>query len=148
MIIRSAVTLEMCKRIADRMDCELYNSGTYDMETVISRPYRIKLQFTLRPKSGSDTYRSYDPISGRRIWAVDWQGHYVFMRAVLEIDPSARITTSRANYQGRDDFLDRAINTSFDNVGSQMYPVYAGEKSLHNSGMSSATLDAAAIALI
>lgn len=105
MIIRGEVTLEQCARIAKAMNCELYNSGTYDMETV-QRSGKRMLKFTLRPLSGMNTYRSkslgYGYSKERKIWAVDWQGHYVFMRAVFYLDPNARITTRRADYRVND----------------------------------------------
>ena len=85
-----------------------------------------RYQYTLRP--ATERYRSWDPMSGRRIWAVCWHGHRDYMRAVYELDPSARFKSAMADYRGADDFESKFPDTAYTNVGSQMFPVLAREK--------------------
>lgn len=86
--------------------------------------HEAAVKLLLRPRAGeedADLYRASR--HGRRLWAASWAGHYVFMRAVLEIDPDAVIHTSHATYHGLEGFDSYAIYTASRNVGSMVHPV-------------------------
>lgn len=112
-------------RIARQMGLQLHE---YDD---IRQPSRGKfagheraVKLLLRPRTGeadAELYRSAR--HGRRLWAASWAGHYVFMRAVLEIDEGAIIHTSHATYHGLEDFDSLAIDTASKNVGSMVAPL-------------------------
>lgn len=85
-----------------------------------------RTKFLLRP-GVSDNYRlvretPYTKSGTRRVWAISWRGHYMFMDAVFALDPNAKIKTALATYNGFVDFLNKAPATGFTNIGSQMYP--------------------------
>jgi hypothetical protein len=67
--------------------------------------------FVLRPLSGSDEWRKIAPHSGRRVNAISWDGHYVFMERVLNVWPTGRIKSCLADYQGLADFKAKAPGT-------------------------------------
>jgi hypothetical protein len=121
-IYSNTITKRQLEDIAEALDMTLHNA---DSDFYGPRSRRIAL--TLRPTA--DTYRAksfnFGSEKGRRIWAVSWAGHYVFMRALLDLDPTAKITSGWATYDGLIDFLAEAPETGYRNVGSIAYPLYA-----------------------
>jgi hypothetical protein len=96
------------------------------------RRRRIRLNLRPTPKgTDGDRWRKVkvDQFSERerRAWALSWHGFYVFMAAVLELDPEAEFKTALAHWKGREDFHDRAPMTANTNWGSLYMPQYAGE---------------------
>ena len=77
-------------------------------------------QLTLRP-AGSRYYRRGN--DGRRIWAVCWHGHRDFFRALFEKAPDAKVRTTVANYDGREDFEQTYWMTGNRNIGSIIEPL-------------------------
>jgi hypothetical protein len=67
--------------------------------------------FVLRPISGSDQWRKFAPHSGRRVNAISWDGHYVFMERVFNVWPEGRIKSCLADYRGLADFKRKAPGT-------------------------------------
>jgi hypothetical protein len=67
--------------------------------------------FVLRPISGSDAWRKFAPHSGRRVNAVSWEGHYIFMERVFNVWPKGRIKSCLADYHGLLDFKTKAPGT-------------------------------------
>jgi hypothetical protein len=59
--------------------------------------------FVLRPLSGSDKWRKFGH-NGRRVNAVNWDGHYVFMERVFNVWPEGRIKSCVADYKGLSEF--------------------------------------------
>lgn len=126
MRIYSTLDRHELERIAARMDCQLYE---YDD---IRQPSRGRFaghahaaKCLLRPLG--DTFRlaredDYCKAGVRRVWAVSWAGHYVFMRAIFERDPEAVIVTAMAEWRGLEDFENRAWGTAHRNIGSMMAP--------------------------
>lgn len=72
------------------------------------RDPRPGTSFMLRPLT--DTYRKFSR-DGRRIWAVTWQGHYDFMDRLFFAAPDAKLTSTLATYNGREDFHAKARAT-------------------------------------
>lgn len=69
---------------------------------------RRRVSFVLRPGAGmSDDFRTYGQ-GGRRVHAVNWEGHFAFMADVFELDADAEIKSALAHWRGRADFLERA----------------------------------------
>lgn len=68
--------------------------------------------FVLRPESGSDLWRKIG-YGGRRVNAVTWDGHYVFMERVLNVWPEGRIKSALADYRGLEDFYAKAHATRY-----------------------------------
>lgn len=66
--------------------------------------------FVLRPISGSDQWRKLSP-SGRRVNAISWEGHYVFLERVFNVWPKGRVKSCLADYQGLADFKAKAPGT-------------------------------------
>lgn len=121
-IYSETLTRSDLDEIAAHMGIELYNA---DAEFSGSRRRRIRL--TLRPVRGAAGEQWRLVRHGRRVWAVSWDGHYVFMRALLERDPNAEIKSSLDHWRGRDDFVNRAPESGYRNVGSQMFPEFYRE---------------------
>jgi len=113
--------LEIC---ADEVGVKLYEL----------RPDGRALRFGIRPTGERDEYGNYKyqrtSSSGfnpeRRVHAVCWHGHRDFMRAIFKREPNARIKTMWADYKGSQDFERKFGATAHLNVGSMMYPAYAG----------------------
>lgn len=81
----------------------------------VARDMGIRVQgdagsFVLRPLAGSDQWRKIGH-QGRRVNAVSWEGHYVFMERVLSIWPEGRIKSVVADYRGLQDFKQKAPGT-------------------------------------
>lgn len=66
--------------------------------------------FVLRPLSGSDKWRKIGH-NGRRVNAISWDGHYVFMERVFNVWPQGRIKSCIADYRGLQDFKATAPGT-------------------------------------
>lgn len=116
------------QKIERTMGIDLYQ---FDFEGErIRGKYRGKLvyNFLLRPKAGHERWRAgrYNPwrkVPGiKRIWAISWAGHYVFMRAVMLLDPDAVFKTAITTWAGADDFDNRAFDTRHINTGSIAFP--------------------------
>lgn len=67
--------------------------------------------------------------SGRRGPYVSWEGFRDVLQAVFDKYPNARISTSLANYNGKDDFEAKFPATAYRVVGSMFNPVSFGELS-------------------
>jgi hypothetical protein len=111
--------------IAQAMGVELYNPTHHGESSRGKFAGQAHVSFLLRPRT--DLYRAakvdpYCKAGVRRVWAVSWAGHYVFMRAVLDADPEATIRTSFATYHGSLDFAASAFATGSRNVGPMMEP--------------------------
>jgi hypothetical protein len=111
--------------IAQSMGVTLYDSRHLGERTRGKYAGKVGVSFLLRPVT--DDYRSakidpYVKTGVRRIWAVSWAGHYVFMRALLERDPEAAIVTGTAKYDGLAGFDNWAYMTGAMNVGSMVSP--------------------------
>lgn len=65
--------------------------------------------------------------SGRRTVSACWHVHRDIMVEVFNLNPSARISTSLADYRGREDFLNKYPGTAHHNIGSMMTPAYMPE---------------------
>jgi hypothetical protein len=81
----------------------------------VARDMGIRVQgdassFVLRPVSGSDQWRKIGH-GGRRVNAISWDGHYVFMERVFNVWPEGRIKSCLADYQGLADFKRKAPGT-------------------------------------
>lgn len=66
-----------------------------------------RISFTLRPVG--ETYRTHRPdkkvkAGYRRLWAVSYEGHRQFMARLFDLDPSARIKSWIADWNGREYF--------------------------------------------
>ena len=98
------------EHIADSMPVVLFDT---DDDFTGERRRRIRLNLRPTPKgTDGDRWRKVkvDQFSERerRAWALSWHGFYVFMAAVLELDPEAEFKTALAHWKGREDFHDRA----------------------------------------
>ena len=107
---------------AKKIGVELYNK----------RRVGRALAFVLRPISGNETYRAirnapYKASGQRKAWAICWHGHRDFMRSLFEGDPGARIKTVMADYVGKEGFERNFPETGLTNIGSQVFPLYAGQ---------------------
>ena len=73
--------------------------------------------------------RSTSPFhSERRVSAVCWHGHFRFMSALYALaGDNVRIQTAFADYRSREDFYDKAPETGYRNIGSQVFPTQARE---------------------
>lgn len=99
--------------IADEMGIELYNFDTMKAPTRGKFKRERKFSFLLRPVNGSDAYRARGQ-SGKRIWAVTWEGHRKFMVELFVRDPDAILDSALARYRGRQEFLDLHMLTGSD----------------------------------
>ena len=129
LLYSQTLTRDDLERVANAMPVVLFDT---DHDFTGERRRRIKLNIRPTAKgTEGDIWRKVkvDQFSGRerRAWAVSWHGFYVFMAAILELDPEAEFKTALAHWKGRDDFHDRAPMTAGTNWGSLYMPQYAGE---------------------
>lgn len=87
----------------------------------------FRFRLALAEGENHEMYRKIHPRSGRRVAAVCWHGHYDFFENLFLEHPDARIETMIETYDGIDEFYAKAPGTFYTNVGSQMFPAYAGE---------------------
>lgn len=128
MRVTNGPTLEELTSIADDLGMCLNNFHTLSSRTV---------SFTLRPIPDSTRYKRRSQSTfrpNRYVRAICWHGHYEFMHRILEQSPNAKIAThspvgnpGALVYDGLDDFLDKAIETQYIDVGSMFRPVEWGE---------------------
>ena len=81
----------------------------------VARDMGIRVQgdansFVLRPIVGSDQWRKIGH-GGRRVNAISWEGHYVFLERVFNVWPEGRIKSCLADYRGLGDFKAKADAT-------------------------------------
>jgi hypothetical protein len=83
-------------------------------------------KFVLRPlREGGDLrndYRKNSDYHPNGVFAASWAGHYVFMRAVLDMDNSAVFKTSRWEWTYLS-FRTEAYISGYTNVGSMFRPM-------------------------
>lgn len=65
--------------------------------------------------------------SGRHGKWLCWHGFRDVFRAVMDVNPSARIKTGKTIYKGRDHFESTYADTADINVGSMVQPAYMPE---------------------
>ena len=92
------------------------------------------LSFTLRLASGKDKFHRVSRCYGleglhseRRLNCVCWHGHRNVMVEIFKRFPEAILHSSFASYRGKDGFETNYPDTFYRNIGSQMFPQYAGE---------------------
>jgi hypothetical protein len=121
------------ERIAEHIGIQIYNHSESSGPRQRGRfAGKMLHEFILRPGL-SDDYRaarlSFDGRK-RRIWAVSWAGHYVFMRIVFNLDTEAVIQTGLSltrskprrpiEYNGADEFAEHAYDTRYIDIGSKV----------------------------
>lgn len=67
------------------------------------------ISFMLRP-GNNEEFRKIS-MSGRRVFAVTWVAHYVFMQRMFNENPEAKLTSTLATYNGQDEFFAKAGGT-------------------------------------
>tara|TARA_Y100000310_G_C20214602_1_gene592946 strand:- start:36 stop:407 length:372 start_codon:yes stop_codon:yes gene_type:complete len=77
--------------------------------------------FVLRP-TGNKQWQRVNPVSGRRVHAVCWHGHLAFYRKLFAVVPNAKIRTTMANYNSREELEDKKLDSYWKQAGSMMYP--------------------------
>jgi len=68
-------------------------------------------KFVLRPDGSTETYRKVNPVSGRRVAAICWHGHFEFFRELFRAYPSAKVKSSVLTYNGAEEFNEKASET-------------------------------------
>jgi hypothetical protein len=124
LIYSNKLTRSDLDAIAEHMHITLFDT---DPEFGGARRRRIRV--SLRPgDSSSERWRKVNERfdgSRRRVFAISWDGHYVFFSALLALDPDAEIKSVVAHWKGREDFHDRAPETGDRNWGAPINPVAA-----------------------
>jgi len=106
MHIYSTLAASDLESIAQRLGIITYNVADHGMVSRGRNAGKHKVSLVLRPQTGSDRYRAFADYSGRRKWAVTWEGHRDFMTNVFARDQSATIDSALARYRGVQEFLD------------------------------------------
>jgi hypothetical protein len=126
-IFTADLTAEHLDNIADAMGIQIYNYRHTD--TRVRGKYKGKQEhaFVLRPTGVTRRWtRGGNGIPGNmgknRLWAISWAGHYVFMRALLNLDPDAVIKSAMNEFHGFHDFDASAYRTGERNIGSMVRP--------------------------
>lgn len=129
-IYSNTLTRDDLLAVADEVPVKLYGPNLSTLGDFHGTRAR-RISVSLRPVTDGERWRKVkvDQFTGRerRIYAVSWHGHYVFMRALLELDPNMRMKSAVWKFAGRDDFDSRVWSTAFINWGSQFMPQYAYE---------------------
>lgn len=118
--------------IGKDLDVDLYGLDGGALRVRGKNKGRTEWKFVLRPAT-RETWRRVSAgygTAGRRVWAVCWHGHYAFMYRVLQADPGARFVTAFDTWDGLEDFLERADDSQFRNIGPQIAPVSYGHACL------------------
>lgn len=125
-----SVDLRMLDEIAgEGHGIQLFDTRDEGVRTRGKYAGKRALKLSLRPID--DTYRKQNPLTGRRIWAVDWFGHRDFMRGVFELDPTATFVTIVGTWAGSEDFEARHRESAWRTEGPAIYPYAACEASLN-----------------
>lgn len=136
MILTSTLTPSDVESIVNRISRENYEGnlacGPYAVMFGAPRfvkemkDGRIRLSFCLRVRdcTKKGARRTF---SGKRWVSASWQAHYDVMDALFRADSTAHLKTGLATYEGRDDFLAKAPDTYYHNVGSMVNPMCIGD---------------------
>lgn len=132
LFIDQKVPTEALERVADSLGITLYEVREGEIRSRGKYAGKREIRFMLRPLSGSDNFRliretPYTASGQRRVWAVCWHGHWHFMHDVFKLDPSATFVTAVDTWAGLEDFLARAEDSAYRNIGSMAYPSTYGE---------------------
>lgn len=110
-IISNTLTTDNIARVASDLGFEAYGLTSEGTRKRGKWAGKTVFNTLLRPGpnmiKGSDLdyrYRATQIYSGRRIWAINWEGHRDFMLGIFELDPNATIDSSLARYNGVDEF--------------------------------------------
>lgn len=81
--------------------------------------------FTLRVASskGLGAKRGF---SGKRTVACCYHAHYAFMDNLFKLNPTAKLTSTMETYNGQSEFLRKASDVAYKNIGSVMRPMEFG----------------------
>jgi len=126
MRIYTTLTKDNIDSIADAMEIQAYNFREHGMRVRGRNKGRYLHEFILRPHISLKWSRGGNGIPGNagknRLWAISWAGHYVFMRALLNMDPSAVIKSAMNQFHGFHDFDASAFQTGRRDIGSMVAP--------------------------
>ena len=86
-----------------------------------------KTYYLVRLKPKGESYRKVNPVTGKKIYAVCFHGHFHFIRRLFLQFPDAKCITSFATYNGKDDFMDKYNNVGRLTVGSILTPYSLSE---------------------
>jgi len=101
MNIYSTLSASELSNIAGSLGITTYNVTDNGVRTHGKYAGKRHVSLTLRPLT--ERYRARSD-SGRRLWAVDWEGHRDFMREVFGSDAGATIDSALARYRGQAEF--------------------------------------------
>lgn len=87
------------------------------------KPY---VNCTIRPSDGCP-FRKVNAINGRKINAIDFYGHAAFITSLFKINPSAKVVSGVATFDGVNDFIRQFDTIAESNIGSLYQPVMAYE---------------------
>jgi len=120
-MIASNVTIKDLEKACYRSKVKLQ-----DVKTLNRKGSRLR--FRLKPFDGKYNdwlwYRMGH--SGRKVHAVCWHGHLRFFRELYNLCPKAKIITSHAKYNSRDDLEDKKMVSYLYNMGSMFRPMQYG----------------------
>jgi len=126
MQIFTTLTKDNLESIADAMEIRLYNFREQGMRTRGKNKGKFLHEFILRPHISRQWTRGGNGrpanMNKNRLWAISWAGHYVFMRALLNLDPDAVIKSAMNQFHGFHDFDASAYRTGSRNIGSMIAP--------------------------
>lgn len=107
------------------------NADSYDGNIVVERADAVSATGTrINVKLGTADSKRH---GSRRAWSgrhgkwLCWHGFRDVFRAVMAVNPEARIQTGKTVYKGRDGFENTYESTGDQNVGSMFQPAYMPE---------------------
>lgn len=116
------------------LDCHKLRDGRNRFTGLSIRPDRSTVRYSTGPRGGQHfegykwSKRSASPFgSDRRVFAVCWHGHFVFLSKIMRADPAARLQTMFYDACGIADWYDKATASAYRNVGAPIYPMQANE---------------------
>lgn len=125
MIITGITTAELHETVAK------LNAGEYADNIVVERADAVSSTGTrISVKLGTADSRKH---GSRRAWSgrhgkwLCWHGFRDVFRALMDVNPSARIQTGKTVYKGREGFEMTYCDTADQNVGSMAQPAYMPE---------------------
>lgn len=108
---------------------DAFYEGNLTLKTCERKSDR-RVSFTLKVRSSAEAGAHYSPsiggTLGRRTVSACWHAHRDVMAEILKHDPTARITSSFAKYEGLSSFLELFPPTYYRNVGNMAHPVRYG----------------------
>lgn len=108
-VFTATLTPDWLKAMAEPLGIQLYGFTELTPHSRGPQKDKRRYSFLLRPMTGHPNAEDFRANSGRRrLWAIDWEGHYAFMERMFRADQEAQLRSTLATYDGLHSFRQTA----------------------------------------